>query len=706
MASTDVQPRPLLGPKTHLAFFTLCEILVYFDRGLIAGLNLYLKDSLNLTDFEVGLLGGMFILGYVVASPLFAILGQVSGVWTIRSICIGLIVWVIANVLTGVVPTSFGLIVACRTLTGVGEAAFCSLAPPIIDDSAPPGKGSTFLGIFFMALYVGQALGYVGSGFFSTWESGQYAFLGEALIMVVIVVLAFIWRNRFKVPARRPAKHEGSLLKQFLVLASNPTYMTLIFGYSAFMFAVGGFAYWGPAVIQEIWKASQTVGSMGFGALTVICGILGTLLGGYVLDVMSRKLAGRKSRLHGLFAGFNVYLGKEGLGFSDVEVGILGGLFILGFVVMSPLFARIGQISGVWTIRSIYIGMILWIITNGVMALVPSSFWLLLVCRTINGGAGSALVSLAPPILDDAAPPGKNSLYLGIFFVALYVGQALGYLIAGFFSSWETGKYVFGVEALVMIVFAFLAYWWERRFEVSDRAEGDEPRESLARQLVKLGKNPIFMCLSFGFSAFMFTVGGFGFWGPALIQYIYDTSQTVSTIAFGAVTVVCGIFGTLIGGLALDYLTVRWAKSRSRLFVASLLSAAPIAVSWAVGVGAPWVNNLAGFLAMLTIIELFLLMSTAPCNVAVMDSVPASLRGQAVAVLWAITHAFGDFPSPLLMGWWNDTIGHRWSLWICVCWLIFGAILWSVATVLSRNDVVSDDDWSDERGVESKEVER
>ncbi|KAF4719436.1 Protein spinster 3, partial [Perkinsus olseni] len=367
----------------------------------------------------------------------------------------------------------------------------------------------------------------------------------------------------------------------------------------------------------------------------------------------------------GLFAGFNVYLGKEGLGFSDVEVGILGGLFILGFVVMSPLFARIGQISGVWTIRSIYIGMILWIITNGVMALVPSSFWLLLVCRTINGGAGSALVSLAPPILDDAAPPGKSSLYLGIFFVALYVGQALGYLIAGFFPSWETGKYVFGVEALVMIVFAFLAYWWERRFEVSDRAEGDEPRESLARQVIKLGKNPIFMCLSFGFSAFMFTVGGFGFWGPALIQFIYDTSQTVSTIAFGAVTVVCGIFGTLIGGLALDYLTVRWAKSRSRLFVASLLSAAPIAVSWAVGVGAPWVNNLAGFLAMLTIIELFLLMSTAPCNVAVMDSVPASLRGQAVAVLWAITHAFGDFPSPLLMGWWNDTIGHRWSLWIC-----------------------------------------
>ncbi|EER08677.1 Hexuronate transporter, putative [Perkinsus marinus ATCC 50983] len=299
MAPANVSHKPpsLLGPKTHLVFFTLCEILVYFDRGLIAGLNLYLKNSLDLTDFQVGLLGGMFILGYVVASPLFAILGQLSGVWTIRSICIGLMVWVIANLLTGVVPTSFGFIVACRTLTGVGEAAFCALAPPIIDDAAPPGRGSTYLGLYFMALYVGQALGYVGSGFFSTWEAGQYGFLGEALLMIILIVLAFIWQNRFKVPAKEATEYKvGNLLKQFVVLGSNPTYMTLILGYSAFMFAVGGFAYWGPASIVVIWKASQTVGSMGFGAVTVVCGIFGTLLGGYALDVACRKLAGRRSR--------------------------------------------------------------------------------------------------------------------------------------------------------------------------------------------------------------------------------------------------------------------------------------------------------------------------------------------------------------------------------------------------------------------------
>ncbi|KAF4682744.1 Protein spinster 3 [Perkinsus olseni] len=298
MDPSDVLPHRLLGPKVHLVFFTSCYILIFFDRGLIAGLNLHLKDHLHLTNFEVGVVGGMFILGYIIASPLFAILGQVSGVWTIRSICTGLVVWVVANVLTGLVPTSFGSIVACRTLTGVGEAAFSSLTPPIIDDSAPLGKGSTFLGIFFMAFYVGQALGYVGSGFFPSWESSQYAFLGEALLMIVFIVLAIIWQSRFKVPPRSPAENRGKLLKQFAVLASNMTYLSLILGYSTFAFAVGGFSYWSPASIQVIFGASQTVGSMGFGALTVISGLLGTLTGGYLLDVVSKHFADRKTRLH------------------------------------------------------------------------------------------------------------------------------------------------------------------------------------------------------------------------------------------------------------------------------------------------------------------------------------------------------------------------------------------------------------------------
>ena len=34
----DIPLGPLLGPKTHLALFSWCQILVYFDRGIVSGM--------------------------------------------------------------------------------------------------------------------------------------------------------------------------------------------------------------------------------------------------------------------------------------------------------------------------------------------------------------------------------------------------------------------------------------------------------------------------------------------------------------------------------------------------------------------------------------------------------------------------------------------------------------------------------------------
>ncbi|EER05870.1 hypothetical protein Pmar_PMAR011926 [Perkinsus marinus ATCC 50983] len=125
-----------------------------------------------------------------------------------------------------------------------------------------------------MSFTVGQALGYVGSGFFHSWETGQYAFLGEALIMVVFIGLTITWQDRFSVPSRSTAQREGNHLKQFCVLASNMTYVTLVLGYSTFAFIVGGLSYWSPAAIRVIFSTSHKVASIGFGALTVSTGLL------------------------------------------------------------------------------------------------------------------------------------------------------------------------------------------------------------------------------------------------------------------------------------------------------------------------------------------------------------------------------------------------------------------------------------------------
>ena len=44
---------------------------------------------------------------------------------------------------------------------GVGEAAFQCIVPPYVEDFAPPGAKTLWLGVFFTAIPTGTALGFV-----------------------------------------------------------------------------------------------------------------------------------------------------------------------------------------------------------------------------------------------------------------------------------------------------------------------------------------------------------------------------------------------------------------------------------------------------------------------------------------------------------------------------------------------------------------
>jgi hypothetical protein len=50
---------------------------------------------------------------------------------------------------------------------GVGEASFISLAAPFIDDNAPQEQKAAWLGLFYMCIPSGVALGYVYGGYVS-----------------------------------------------------------------------------------------------------------------------------------------------------------------------------------------------------------------------------------------------------------------------------------------------------------------------------------------------------------------------------------------------------------------------------------------------------------------------------------------------------------------------------------------------------------
>ncbi|KAF8410656.1 hypothetical protein HHK36_003188 [Tetracentron sinense] len=236
-----------------LGIFCVINMLNYVDRGAIAsnGVNGSLRtctDSgictagsgiqgdFNLDYFEDGLLSSAFMVGLLVASPIFASLSKSHNPF--RLIGVGLSVWTFATAACGF-SFDFWSIMICRMLVGFGEASFISLAAPFIDDNAPVaqcwawkhavpcdwnplrsveqadnrqkmlGKAAglksvrkhaeilaktAWLSVFYMCIPTGIALGYIYGGLVGDYFSWRYAFWVEAILMLPFAVLGFVMK--------------------------------------------------------------------------------------------------------------------------------------------------------------------------------------------------------------------------------------------------------------------------------------------------------------------------------------------------------------------------------------------------------------------------------------------------------------------------------------------------------------------------------
>lgn len=125
-----------LKPVSILVFMSAVNVIIYIDRGALSAVVPLLEssDGLNLTSIEAGAIGSVFMLGYMLSSPLFAYSAQFMH--PLYLMAIGLIIWA-AAVLSISLVDDFWILALSRSFTGIGEASFVSLAPPYILETAP-----------------------------------------------------------------------------------------------------------------------------------------------------------------------------------------------------------------------------------------------------------------------------------------------------------------------------------------------------------------------------------------------------------------------------------------------------------------------------------------------------------------------------------------------------------------------------------------
>src|SRR5436190_7652768 len=272
-----------------LGVLTFINLFNYIDRWVVAAVVESIKKSeLHLTDTQIGLIPTGFIIIYTITSPLFGTFGDRAKRPPL--IALGVAVWSLATAMGGF-ARGFASLFAARSAVGVGEAAYGTIAPALLADFFPLERRGRVMAVFFMAIPVGSAAGYVLGGLVDQHFGWRAAFwiAGAPGLLLALLVLAVKDPPRGLHDKVNVGRASARPLDGYLDLLKNKRYLLTSLGYGAYTFALGGLGFWMPAFLERVRGMSRSEATVTFGSITLATGFVGTFIGGWLGDRFLRR---------------------------------------------------------------------------------------------------------------------------------------------------------------------------------------------------------------------------------------------------------------------------------------------------------------------------------------------------------------------------------------------------------------------------------
>lgn len=275
-----------LSPFWTLFILTGLNLFNYLDRYVVPAVLSDMKRELTLTDGQLGRIYTTFMVGYFLTSPFFGYLGDRAP--RHKLIAVGIMVWSLGTMLTGFAAT-FAVLLGWRVLVGVGEASYATISPSLISDTFAPTRRNNALTIFYVAIPVGSALGYIIGGQVAAHWGWRWSFVWAGLpgLLLALVLLPFREPDRGQAEGLTGAAKPGP--GDVLKLFRRAEYQLVVWGYTAYTFALGAFAVWGPSFLERFHGVPKATASSYFGAVLVLTGLIGTIVGGFTATAWQKR---------------------------------------------------------------------------------------------------------------------------------------------------------------------------------------------------------------------------------------------------------------------------------------------------------------------------------------------------------------------------------------------------------------------------------
>ena len=276
-----------------LVLLLAINLFNYIDRQILAAVEPDIRATFFAPNdpnamMRTGWLGDAFFVTYMISAPVLGVLADRISRWIIVGSAV--ILWSLASGGSGLAAT-FAILFATRICVGIGEGGYGPAAPTILADRFPIETRGRIMAVFYTAIPVGSALGYVIGGVVGGHLGWRWAFYLVTPPGLLLGLLCFLQRDPRGGSDHLVQRSPRRSLGHYLTLFRTRSYLINCVAQTLMTFVTGGLGFWASAYLRYR-NQSPDVGMTIFGLITVVAGLVSTLLGGVIADRLRSRFAG------------------------------------------------------------------------------------------------------------------------------------------------------------------------------------------------------------------------------------------------------------------------------------------------------------------------------------------------------------------------------------------------------------------------------
>ncbi len=268
-----------------LAVLTASQTLSFVDRKLPFILADSIKQDLNLSDTQLGLVTGVMFA--IVLSGIGLPVGMLIDRWSRKHLlAAGVVIWSATTAMGGLAQNFYQL-AASRMGVAVGESVCTPGSHSMIADLFTHRYRARAISIYFMGAQLGAILGLGLGGLINELADWRLAMLllGAPGIILTLVILFTLPEPKRRVTENSaPGAPPPSILTAVLIIVRQPTMVHLIAASALASAASGGLQAFMPSHLIRTFHMGTAEIGITYGLALGLAGISGLFVGGMVGD--------------------------------------------------------------------------------------------------------------------------------------------------------------------------------------------------------------------------------------------------------------------------------------------------------------------------------------------------------------------------------------------------------------------------------------